>query len=83
MVLLAMVKHENVVNRVAWGGQGLLYSCANDRQVRAWRFNANRQLVGEPTHIHGHWVCEVAVNSETALKSGFTRIEDRDGSREA
>ncbi|CAM9760754.1 unnamed protein product [Choristocarpus tenellus] len=70
---ISLSGHADSVEKIIWGGEGLLYSASRDRTIKVWNVEGKsgrlgvlvRTLVG-----HGHRVNTLALSCEAVLRTG-------------
>ncbi|KAM8977345.1 notchless protein homolog 1 [Pelodytes ibericus] len=63
-----LTSHTQSVTGVKWGGDGLLYSCSQDRTIKAWR--AHDGILCRTLQGHAHWVNTIALSTDYVLRTG-------------
>lgn len=53
---------------VRWGGIGLIYTSSKDRTTKAWK--ATNGVLCRTFTGHGHWVNNIALNTDYVLRMG-------------
>ena len=57
--------HKACVTKVIWGGQGLIYSCSEDRTIKVW---SSEGLLVRELNGHGHWVNTLTLNTDFVIR---------------
>ncbi|CAM9121547.1 unnamed protein product [Discosporangium mesarthrocarpum] len=71
--------HADSVEKVIWGGEGLLYSASRDRTVKVWNVEGENGRLGILVRTltgHGHRVNTLALSCEALLRTGPFGKED-------
>lgn len=65
--LISVQAHDQAVTKAIWGGEGLIYTCSQDKTVKIFdeQFNYIKTLTG-----HAHWINTMAINTELLLRTG-------------
>lgn len=61
--------HKNIVTKVLWGGEGLIYSSSRDLMIKVWDAKKGtpiRELKG-----HGHWVNTMALSTDYVIRTAW------------
>lgn len=66
--LFCLSGHTQPIRALKWGGQGLLYSGGQDRNIIAWNIKEKKVFAQMPGHAH--WVNTLALNGDYALRQG-------------
>ncbi|CAM9111871.1 unnamed protein product [Ectocarpus sp. 12 AP-2014] len=65
--------HADSVEKIIWGGEGLLYSASRDRTIKVWNVEGEGRKLGILVRTlvgHGHRVNTLALSCEAALRTG-------------
>ena len=66
--LYSLSSHTAAIRDLKWGGVGLIYTASQDRTIKVWEASSGkliRNLEG-----HAHWVNNISLNTEAALRLG-------------
>ncbi len=63
--LLTLHCHTESVQKVLWGGEGMLYTASQDRTVKVW--NAKDGSLLHDLNGHAHWVNTMALSTDYVL----------------
>lgn len=61
--------HTKGVTSLKWGGDGNIYSCAQDCTIRVWSVEAKTQI--KVLTGHAHWVNTMAMSTDYVLRRGM------------
>ena len=65
---MTLGQHTKPVTTVKWGGEGLIYSASQDRDICVWR--ADDGTLCRTLRGHAHWVNSLALNTDHVLRTG-------------
>eukprot|EP00163_Fabomonas_tropica_P006174 TRINITY_DN15773_c0_g1_i1.p1 TRINITY_DN15773_c0_g1~~TRINITY_DN15773_c0_g1_i1.p1 ORF type:complete len:470 (+),score=55.63 TRINITY_DN15773_c0_g1_i1:150-1412(+) len=60
--------HKNSIQAVKWGGEGLIYTASQDRDIYVWA--PDGRCVRQLRRVHAHWVTSLALNTDYVLRTG-------------
>lgn len=60
-------KHTDIVTKVIWGGEGLIYSASRDTTIKVW--NAKKLEFARDLTGHAHWVNTLALSTDYVLRT--------------
>ena len=66
--VMSLGQHSKSVTCVKWGGEGLIYTASQDRDIHVWRAEDGtlcRSLKG-----HAHWVNSISLNTDYVIRTG-------------
>lgn len=67
-LLMTLACHTGSVQKVLWGGEGMLYTASQDRTVKVW--NAKDGNLIHDLKGHAHWVNTLALSTDYVLQTG-------------
>lgn len=59
--------HTDIVTKVIWGGEGIIYSASRDTTIKCW--NAKKGKLARELKGHGHWVNTLALSTDYVLRT--------------
>jgi ribosome assembly protein 4 len=65
--LKSLTGHTEMVTKVIWGGEDLIYSASRDTSIKVW--NAKKLKLSRELKGHAHWVNTLALNTDYALRT--------------
>jgi ribosome assembly protein 4 len=60
--------HSDMVTKVIWGGENLIYSASRDTLIKCW--NTKKWTLARDMRGHGHWVNTLALSTDYVLRTG-------------
>ena len=65
--LKTLTGHTDIVTKVLWGGEDLIYSGSRDTTIKCW--NAKKGKLARELKGHGHWVNTLALSADYVLRT--------------